>query len=79
MILIGVGVIAYGIIGGLISYYQDRHSFDIVQMMDAGPTAVIQAVVFTIVGAIIIAWYTIGPGGGRGNTDDDQDRTGMTD
>ena len=73
MIWIGVWVIAFGCVAGLISYYQDTHSFDIAQMWGAAHNAWTDVVVFGLVGLGIIGWYTIGPGArGRNLADDDR-------
>ena len=72
MIWIGLAVIAYGCVSGLISYYQDSHSFDVAQMWGAEHNAWTNVIIFGLVGLGIIGWYTIGPGAKPGNDDDDR-------
>ena len=72
MVSLGASVIGFGLVAALLSYYSDTHSFDIVLMMGASHNAFAEAVIFTLAGGGIIAWYTIGPGGSRRDSDDDR-------
>jgi hypothetical protein len=72
----GAVVIAFGVVGALISYYLDSHSFDVARLMGAAQTAFIEFLIFALVGGGMILWHTIGPGGSTRNFDDDPDRPG---
>lgn len=52
----GIGLIAYGILGGLYSYWRDSNSMDFFAMSYAVQGAVTHALLFGVVGLGFIAW-----------------------
>ena len=57
----GLALIAFGLIGAVVSYFQDAHSFDYFKMMHAKDFAILHAVLWTIAGLLVIAWYNRPP------------------
>jgi hypothetical protein len=57
----GVAMIAFGLIGAVVSYVQDVHSFDYFKTMHAKDFAILHAVLWTIAGLIVIAWHNRPP------------------
>ena len=52
----GLAMIAFGVIGAIIGYFNDRASFDIIRMLNAKDYAVLHLVIWTIAGLGFIAW-----------------------
>jgi len=74
-IIVGVALIAWGIIGALVSYLIDSNSLDLISMIDASENATVHAVIWTVVGAAVIFWFLTGPGSSPdacGDDDEDQ-------
>ncbi len=61
----GVGLIAYGLLGGLYNYWRDSNSMDFFSMSYAVQGAVTHALLFGVVGLAFIAWSR------RGDTDNE--------
>jgi hypothetical protein len=61
-IIVGLIFIAWGIIGGLWSYFSDSASLDFIRMNDASENAIFHAVLWIAIGGGFIAYYTTGPG-----------------
>ena len=57
----GLALIAFGLIGAVVSYFQDVHSFDYLKMMHAKDFAILHAVIWTIAGLVVIAWHNRPP------------------
>ena len=57
----GVAMIALGLAGAVISYFQDSNSFDFFKMMHAKDFAILHAVLWGIAGLIVILWYNRPP------------------
>ena len=69
--IVGYAMIFFGIVGPLVGYFVDAHSFDVARMWDAAPTAILQALVFVGCGALVILWSYKAP-----NDSDDDYRPG---
>ena len=54
-------MIAFGIAGAVFSYYRDSNSFNLIDMIHAGDFAILHAVLWTIAGLFVMAWYSISP------------------
>ena len=52
----GLAMIAFGVIGAIVGYFQDRGSFDIIRMLEAKDFAILHLVIWTIAGLGVIAW-----------------------
>jgi hypothetical protein len=52
----GLALIAFGVIGAIVGYFQDRGSFDIIRMLEAKNYAILHLVIWTIAGLGVIAW-----------------------
>lgn len=61
-IILGIVFIAWGIIGGLWSYFSNSNSLDFVRMTDASENAIFHAGLWIVLGAGLIAYYAFGPG-----------------
>jgi hypothetical protein len=68
----GLALIAFGLLGALVSYWQDSHSFDYLKMSIAKDYAILHAVIWTVAGLVVIAWHNRPPGDASpfDNTDD---------
>jgi len=53
---VGLGFIAFGVIGAIFGYFQDRNSFDLIRMMEAKDYAILHLVIWTVAGLLFIAW-----------------------
>jgi hypothetical protein len=65
----GLGMIAFGVIGALVGYIEDGESFDIVRMLEAKEFAILHLVIWTIAGLAFIGRANLPPDG-----DDDGSR-----
>jgi hypothetical protein len=52
----GLALIAFGVIGAVIGYFNDKASFDIIRMLEAKNYAILHLVIWTIAGLGLIAW-----------------------
>jgi hypothetical protein len=66
---VGLAMIAFGVIGAVVGYFNDKASFDIMRMLEAKDFAILHLVIWTIAGLGFIAWANKPP-------DDDGDRNG---
>lgn len=55
----GLGMIAFGVIGAIVGYFQDRGSFDIIRMLEAKNYAILHLVIWTIAGLALIGWANL--------------------
>lgn len=57
----GLALIAFGVIGAFVGYYQDSHSFDYLRMGLAKDYAMVHLTLCTIAGLLIILWHNRPP------------------
>ncbi len=62
---VGLAMIAFGVIGAIVSYFQDKASLDIIRMMEAKDFAILHLVIWTIAGLCFIAWANRSPDDGN--------------
>ena len=62
----GLGMIAFGVIGAVVGYINDSGSFDIIRMLEAKNFAILHLMIWTIAGLAFIGWANLPP-------DDDND------
>lgn len=60
-------MIFFGVVGPVVGYFADMHSFDPVRHWGAAPTAFLEAIVFVGCGLLVIWWSSRPPS----NSDDD--------
>jgi hypothetical protein len=68
---VGLAMIAFGVIGAVVGYFNDKASIDIIRMLEAKDFAILHLVIWTIAGIGLIAWANKPPDdGGDGNGND---------
>ncbi len=65
--IVGYAMIIFGVVGPLVGYFADAHSFDPARMWGAAPTAFLEAFIFVSCGALVILWSS------RAQNDSDDD------
>ena len=65
----GLAMIAFGVVGAIVGYFNDKASFDIIRMLEAKNYAILHLVIWTVAGLGFIAWANKPP-------DDDDDNAG---
>ena len=70
--IVGYAMIFFGVVGPLIGYFVDAHSFDPAQMWGAAPTALLEAFIFAGCGILVILWSSKA----QNDSDDDYDLRG---
>ena len=58
---VGLAMIAFGVIGAIVGYVNDKGSLDLMRMLEAKDFAVLHLVLWTIAGLGFIAWANKGP------------------
>ena len=61
----GLSMIAFGVIGAIIGYFNDKASFDFIRMLKAKNYAILHLVIWTIAGLGFIAWANKPPDDGN--------------
>lgn len=59
----GLGMIAFGVIGAVVGYVRDSESFDLITMLEAKNYAIVHLVIWTIGGLACIGWARLPPDG----------------